>query len=169
MSARYRPLAALLTFFMSSILHDMYTGITMGFFLPVFMIIYAVNGGNKWSSLLVIVCSTIHIECNLETAGCMLISKHILMQMCGHITYYGSYTYILSCGANVDFCFLITGVILMSGAKFSHFMTYLTLVLGWSGFEIIYYTELAARHYCPASDIGKFELRSIYCYYKHNF
>lgn len=70
--------------------------------------------------------------------------------------------------ACIRFYFYV-GVILMSGVKLSNFVTYLTLVLGWSGFEILYYIELAARHYCPAADVGKFELRSFYCFYEHNF
>lgn len=50
MSPRYRRLAALFTFVLSAILHDMYSGICMGFFLPVFIIIYALNGGKAVSS-----------------------------------------------------------------------------------------------------------------------
>lgn len=45
MPPRYRPIAALVTFTLSSILHDMYTGITMGFFFPLFIFIYSINGG----------------------------------------------------------------------------------------------------------------------------
>ena len=34
---------------------------------------------------------------------------------------------------------------------------------------IFYPLLLAARHCCPASDIGKFELGTFYCYYEHNY
>lgn len=63
---------------------------------------------------------------------------------------------------------LYIGAILLSGVQCSKLVTYLTVCIGWFMIETILYTELAARHYCPADNIGKFELRTIYCYFKHN-
>lgn len=66
------------------------------------------------------------------------------------------------------YCSFIIGGILLSGRKSSKFVTYLTLCIGLFLLEAVYYTELAARHYCPGDDIGKFELRTFYCYHKYN-
>ena len=41
----YRPLAALSIFAVSSFFHDFFTGVSMGFFAPVFLILFATVGG----------------------------------------------------------------------------------------------------------------------------
>jgi hypothetical protein len=44
----HHSLAALFVLTLSAVMHDLYVGVTMGFFLPVFIILYAVIGG-EWA------------------------------------------------------------------------------------------------------------------------
>lgn len=43
----HQLVGVLFVFVFSSVLHDFYVGITMGFFLPVFICLYAIIGGEK--------------------------------------------------------------------------------------------------------------------------
>jgi hypothetical protein len=60
------------------------------------------------------------------------------------------------------------GIVLASGYKFSKVMTFFTICFGWFMFESVYFTELAARYYCPGDNISKFEIRTFHCFHKYN-
>lgn len=63
---------------------------------------------------------------------------------------------------------IIGGVILLASKKYSKLITFLSLCAGWFVFEVITYTEVAARHYCPTNNIGYFQFQTFYCYNKYN-
>lgn len=100
----HRSLAALPAMIISSILHDFFTGVSMGFFAPVFIVLFAIIGG----------------------------------------------------------------IVLVSGVKFSKFMTFMLTCIGIFLFQSVFYTEIAARHYCADDNTGQFEFRTMDCYQKHN-
>ena len=100
----HRSLAALPAIILSSILHDFFTGVSMGFFAPVFIVLFA------------------------------------------------------TCG----------GIVMVSGVKFSKFMTFMFTCIGCFLFQSFFYTEIAARHYCTGDSTGQFGFKAIDCYQKHN-
>ena len=119
----YQSLASLPALILSSVLHDLFMGISTGFFFPVFILLFATIGGMK----------------------------------CIAIIHY-------HCGAMVT----TVGIVMLSGVRFSKTTTFLFTGIGVFLIESFYYTEVAARFYCPKEIMGHLEFLTFDCYLQYN-
>lgn len=117
----HRFMAMLPTMILSSLLHDFITGVSMGFFAPTFMILFATIGG----------------KISLDYVDC-------------------------------KDCMFSVGIVLVSGVRFSKFMTFMLTNTGIFLFETFYIVEIAARQYCPDEKLGHFEYQTLFCFHQYN-
>lgn len=60
------------------------------------------------------------------------------------------------------------GIVMVTNVKFTRTLTFFFTCVGALLFESFYYTEIAARYYCPKDDLGQLEFRMFHCYQEFN-
>lgn len=62
----------------------------------------------------------------------------------------------------------VVGIVMVTNVKFTRTLTFFFTCVGALLFESFYYTEIAARYYCPKDDLGQLEFRMFHCYQEFN-
>lgn len=109
-------------------MHDYHIGMAMGFFTPLFLVMFAGIGG-------------------------MAIGNNVMIM-----------SWLTPYSLNLALMFLFRP----SSSRLANFLTFSGLSLGVTIIVSFYYTEIAARLYCPLGEPSYLKLRAPYCYSLYN-